>query len=58
MLILQHTIFSDSKITADFQKSSKRFQATPQQSMQDLKQENKPDSTTAEVVMFHGGCIV
>ena len=56
MLILQHTIVSDSKITADSQKSPKRSQTTRQPSMQEMK-ENKPDSTPAEVILFHGGCI-
>ena len=58
MLILQHTIVSDSKITADSQKSPKRSHTTLQPGMQDMKKENKPDSTPAEVILFHGGCII
>ena len=57
MLTLQHTIVPDSKISADSWGSSKRSQATPQPSVQESK-ENKPESTTAEVILFHGGCIV
>jgi hypothetical protein len=57
MLILQHTIVSDSKITAESQESPKRSQSTPQPRVHDSKK-NKPDSTTAEVILFHGGCIV
>jgi len=57
MLTLQHTIVSDSKFSADSQRSPKRSQFTHQPRVQDVK-ENKPDSTTAEVILFHGGCIV
>ena len=58
MPILQHTIVSDSKVTADSQKSPKRSQTTLKPGMQDMKKENKPDSTPSEVILFHGGCIV
>jgi hypothetical protein len=57
MLTLQHTIVSDSKITAESQRSPKRSQSTPQPRVEDVKK-NKPDSTTAEVILFHGCCIV
>jgi len=57
MLILQHTIVSDSKINAESQKTPKRSQTTRQPSLQGMK-EKKPDSTPAEVILFHGGCIV
>ena len=57
MLILQHTIVSDSKLMADFQRAPEVSQANRQANGKSIK-ETKPASTSAEVILFHGGCIV
>ena len=52
-----HSIVADSNLIVDSMKLSENPQTAPHTQGKDSK-EKSPDSSSSEVVLFHGGCVV
>ena len=52
-----HTLFSDTNLISDFSQFPKNSQGA-ENIREEIKKDQRLDSSSSKVVLFHGGCVV